>query len=232
MLEYENNNLDHGGDHSLVSARALLTLAQHGEDALLYEHINAYADNSALLYGLLRALSAAAEETPDRASTARRIWPSVIRHVLDLHNNGLMAFEKGVYGDLALAALLPNAVPENGYMYLEIQDKPIVWWDPVELESEVVYWLGIASGKAQCLDQLISFLRVLSAEEQVRTGLPWLSTLVLENPGRIAKGSFLLADWLIETRSTAVTAGLSVQWQEVVDALVVEGATKLAPYSQ
>ena len=48
LLNFENNSVDSRGNHSLVSARALLTLAQHGDDYLLYEHINAYADNSAL----------------------------------------------------------------------------------------------------------------------------------------------------------------------------------------
>ena len=52
------------GSHALVSARALLTLARDADDAVIYEHIDAYADNSALLGNLLRALSAAAEEAP------------------------------------------------------------------------------------------------------------------------------------------------------------------------
>ena len=85
LLSYEDNDMDQRGTHSLVSARAVLTLAQEGEDAPIYEHINAYAENSALLGNFLQALSAAAEETPDRAATARRIWPGIVRHVLDLH---------------------------------------------------------------------------------------------------------------------------------------------------
>ena len=232
MLAYESKSLHHRGDHSLVSARALLTLAQRGEDAPLFEHINAIAANSVLLFDLLRALSTAAEETRDRASTARRIWPGVIHHVLDLHNSGLTAFQEEFYGELALAALLPNAAPENGYMYREIQDKPIVWWEPLELESEVVSWLGLSAGKVHCVDQLVGFLRVLSAEDQVRVGLSWVETLVLESPGRIATRCFLLTNWLIETHSTAVTTGLLVRWQKIVDALVVEGVAQLAPYSQ
>ena len=74
------------------------------------------------------------------------------------------------------------------------------------------------------------FLRMLTGEDQARVGLPWVSTLVLANPGHIAKGSFMSADWLIETRSAA--GGLSARWQQVVDALVVEGVTRLAPYSE
>ena len=68
LLSYEHGNPDDRGSHALVSARALLTLARDADDAVIYEHIDAYADNSALLGNLLRALSAAAEEAPDPGS--------------------------------------------------------------------------------------------------------------------------------------------------------------------
>ena len=232
LLNYKHNHMGHRRIHSLVSARALLTLAQHSDDTAIYEHINAYSGNSALLGNLLCALSATAEETPDRAATARRIWPSVIRHVLDLHNTGHLPFQETFYGEMALAALIPNAVHETAYLYRELQEKPIMWWEPVALRSEVEAWLATAAGNAKCVDQLIIFLRVLTGEDQARVGLPWVSTLVLANPGQIAKGSFMSADWLIETRSAATAVGLSPRWQQVVDALVVEGVTRLAPYSE
>ena len=64
LLAYEHDgDPDSRGSHNLVSARALLTLAKDGDDAAIYEHIDAYADNSDLLGNFLRALSAAAEET-------------------------------------------------------------------------------------------------------------------------------------------------------------------------
>ena len=232
LLSYEDN-LDHQGNHSLVSARALLTLAQHGDDTPLYEHINAYADNAALLCNVLQALSAAAEETPDRAAAAREIWASVIRNALELHNNGHTAFQDGFYGEMALAALLPNRTQENAYLHREIREKPIVWWEPLALESEVNSWLPTAAGKVHCVDQLIGFLQVLTEEDQTRVGLPLVSTLVLENPSHIARRSFYVANWLIEKRSAAAAdPGLSTRWQQVVDALVVEGVMRLAPYSE
>ena len=232
LLNFENNSADNRGNHSLVSARALLALAQHGDDYLLYEHINAYADNSALLGRLLQALSAAAEETPDRAASARRIWPGVIRHVLNMKNTGHSPFRGSHYGERAMAALLPNAAPGNAYLYREVQGKPIVWWESLSLDAEIDAWLAPAAGKAMCVDQLIGFLRGLTVDYQGRVGIPWVSTLVVGNPGNIAKGSFLLADWLIETRSAATDHGLSIRWQQVVDALVVEGVARLAPYSE
>lgn len=64
---------------------------------------------------------------------------------------------------------------------------------------------------------------------QARVGIPWVYKLVLGNPGDIAKGSLLLADWLIETRSASAALGPSTRWQQVVDSLVVEGVARLAP---
>ena len=47
LLAYEHDgDPDSRGSHTLVSARALLTLAKDGDDAAIYEHIDAYADNS------------------------------------------------------------------------------------------------------------------------------------------------------------------------------------------
>ena len=98
--------------------------------------------------------------------------------------------------------------------------------------SEVEAWLEAAAGNAQCVDQLISFLGVLGSGDQVRPGLSWVATLVLVDPARIVGRTLLLTDWLVETRSAALDARLLANWQEVVDALVVAGVTRLAPYSE
>ena len=45
---YEDD-MDHRGTHALIAARALLTIAADGDDAPIHEHIDAYADNPALL---------------------------------------------------------------------------------------------------------------------------------------------------------------------------------------
>ena len=232
LLSYQQGDPDHRGTHAVVSARALLTVAEHGDDAAIYEHIDDYADNSVLLGTLLSALSAAAEETPSRAATARRIWPSVVRHVFALNDLGRKPFQDRYFEDLALAALIPNASGNGAYFYPELNGPPIKWWDPHGMQSEVETWLVAAAGRAFCVDHLMGFLRVLAPEDQVRTGLPWVSTLVLANPARTADNSFRLPTWLIERRSAAVDARLLPGWQEIVDALVVAGITQLAPYSE
>ena len=223
---------DRRSSHTLVSARALLTLAEQGDDTALYTHIDAYADNSDLLGKLLRSLSAAAEETPERAATAQRIWPRVIRRVLELEDRGHLPFQDRHFGDMTVAALIPNLASEVAYLYREIQDKPILWWDPIAWQSEVEAWLLVAKGHASCVYQLINFLDTLGRDDQAATGLPWVAKLVLADPARIARRTNLLPSWLIEIRSAAAAAGLLSTWEQVVDALVVEGETRLAPYAE
>ncbi len=232
LIHHKRDNLDERGTNALVTARALLTLAHNGDDTAVYEHINAYADDSTLLSNLLRGLSAAAAEAPDRAATARRIWPDVIRYVLDLNDNGHTPFDGRSYGDLALAELLPNPTYETQYLYRELREEPIIWWDPLAMRSAVEAWLVLAIGNATCVDQLVSFLRVLAPEDQAQIGLPWVAKLVLPSPGNIANRTYLLADWLIEMRAVSDAVGLSAIWQQVVDDLAVEGDQRLAPYSE
>ena len=231
LLFHEDGDLDQRGVgmHSLVNAWALLTLVRHGDDTAIYEFIDAYADNMALLSNLLLALAAAAEETPDRASAARLVWPNVVRHVLNLHSRGHVKFQKDFYGEVALTALVPNTTYDNQYFYRELEGQPIVWWEPLALRNEVEAWLAPAAGNARCVDQLIGFLKTLALEDQARVGLPWVAKLVLASPGNVSRGSFWLSEWLIETRSAAVSAGLSALWQQIVDALVVEGVTAPRP---
>ena len=59
-----------------------------------------------------------------------------------------------------------------------------------------------------------------------------LRPLCSTDPDRIAAGSFMIATWLVEHRSAAVAADLLPGWQEIVDALVVAGVTRLATYSE
>lgn len=232
LLSREHEDPDPRSSHTLVSARALLTLAGDGSDTALYEHINAYADNSSLLVKLLEALSAAGEETPDRAATAKRIWPNVIRYVLQLNQSGRTPFQGAHHGgDWALASLIPNVTAEHHFLYREINGKPIKWWNPLGMVFEIEAWLVPAVGNPRCVDQLIGFLDTLGAKDQVRVGLPWVAKLAKDHSNLIANRSFLLPTWLIEVRSAAADTELLATWQQMVDNLVVAGVVRLAPYS-
>ncbi len=232
LLACEHEVPDPRSSHTLVSARALLTLAGDSSEAALYEHIDAYADDSALLEKLLGAMAAAGEETPERAATAKRIWQGMIRYVLQLDQSGRAPFRRTHYGgDWALASLIPTTTGELPYLYREVNGKPIKWWNPIEMVSEVEAWLVPAVGNPRCVDQLIGFLDALESDDQIRVGLPWVEKLVKDNSNPIANRSYLLPTWLIEMRPVAVDAGLLAIWQQIVDDLVVAGVTRLAPYS-
>lgn len=231
LLSYERH-MDHRGTNALVAARALLTIAADGDDTQIYEHIDAYADNTALLSSFLSALSAAAGESPDRAATARRIWPTVVSHVIDLHESGHTPFRGRHDGDYALAGLVPNAAGEVAYLYREVEKDPIVWWEPLAWQSTVELWLPLARGNPTCVDHVISFVAALALEDQARLALAWVANLVLADPGRVANRTFLLTSWLIEIRTAASDSGFLAEWQRLVDALVVAGVTRLAPYSE
>jgi DNA-binding transcriptional ArsR family regulator len=231
LLSYEHD-MDHRGTHALIAARALLTIAADGDDLPIYEHIDAYADNTVLLSGFLRALSAAAEESSERAETARRIWPSLVSHIIGLHESGRAPFHDGHYGEYALASLMPNVAGEVSFLYREVEKDPLVWWEPLAWQSSVAQWLPFARGTPTCVDQLIGFVAPVGPEDQARVGLPWVASLVLADPGRVANRTFLLSSWLIEVRPAASDAGVLSDWQRVVDALVVAGVSRLAPYSE
>ncbi|WP_407915954.1 hypothetical protein [Kitasatospora sp. NE20-6] len=225
-------DMDSRGTHALIAARALLAVASTGEDALLFQHIDAYADNAPLLASFLDALSAAAEESAEGAATARRIWPTVITHVIALQNAGHSPFTGHRTYRSALASLLPNPAPEVAYLYREVQGEPIVWWEPLAWQSTVAQWLPLARGQAACVDQLIGFIRPLPTGDQARVGIPWVAELVLANPAEVATRTFLLASWLIELRQAVAATDITADWQRVIDALVVAGVSRLAPYSE
>ena len=231
LLGSERGTPDQRGTHSLVGARAMLILASDGDDTPIVECIDAYADNSAMLDNLLRALSAAAEESPKRAAAARRVWPGVVRRVLELNAAGRTPFAGRHYGDMALASVIPVATGELPYLYRELDGQPIIWWDPEALRPEVEAWLSPAAGNGMCANQLVGLLAAMPADGQVRLGLPWMEKLVLSDPERVAQSAALLPGWLVEGRSAAGDAGLSSTWQVIVDALVVAGIRRLAPYS-
>jgi hypothetical protein len=231
FLSHEHD-MDSRGTHALVAARALLTTAGDGDGAPIFKHLDAYADNTALLGSFLRGLSAAAEEASTRAATARRLWPDIVARVLALQAAGHSPFDGRLYGDHTLASLIPNLAGEVTYLYRELQGDPLVWWDPLALQSTVESWLPIAAGQSTCVDHIIHFLGAIDTAQQARVGIPWVAQLVLPDPLRIANRTYLLESWLTEIRAAAEETGSLANWQRIVDALVVAGASRLAPYSE
>jgi hypothetical protein len=227
----DDRDFDQRGTHTLHAARALLNLADSGNDVPLHEAIGAYADNSARLAGLLRGITGAAEETQSRADAAGRIWPAIVDQVLRLHAEGHETFNERYYGTRALTALIPTPVPDIEFLYREVETEPITWADPLAWSDPIDAWIDLSVGDPDCVDALVGLLRTLPLADQIAFGLPRASTLVRADVKAVVRRSFLLSSWLIEIREIAVAGAARPIWQRLVDELVVAGDRTLAPYS-
>ena len=230
LLAYDKN-FDDRGTHTLEAARALLNLAAAGDDAPLHDALAAYADNSARLAGLLRAINAAAEETPSRAEAARRLWPAVITQVLALNAEGHSPFRERHYRGRALSSLMPTPSHDIEYLYRELTADPIFWPDPLSWDEAISAWMSLAMGDPDCVDAHIALVRPLDIGDQVAFGLPRIAALVLADVDHVSRRTYLLSSWLTDIRDAAIAGGAQAEWQRLVDALVVAGDRSLAPYS-
>ena len=227
--------IDPLGLQTLVSARALLTLARDDDNEAIkaiYDYINAYANNLALLENFLRALSAAAEEAPDRAETAQRLWPGLFQYVLRIIQSRDITWEEENYADMVLASLIPNHIGKNPYRYREFNGDPIQWWKSLELKAEIEAWLELAAGNRWCVDYLIIYIDHLEPDQRALVGLSWVEKLIKPDPMYIDQNSSCLSDWLLEIKELAANNDRTLTiWQRIVDQLVVAGNSRLAQYS-
>jgi hypothetical protein len=230
LLAYERS-IDHRGSHTLVAARALLQLAAAGDDGPLHEHVAAYADRPDLLEVLLHSYAAAAEEAAALADAARRVWPTVIGQLLELEKAGREPFTGDSYAAGALAALMPGPTYESAFLYREVADGPIFWPDIGAWQAALDAWTVRARGVGECVGAAVALVHALPVADQIRVGLPWVSDLALTDTNNARKNG-LVSVWLIELRPHLTKQSDIDVWQRLVDALVVEGDTELAPYSR
>ena len=245
LLSYardDNNNLgsvvsfvgdvDERSTHTLVAARALLTLNSSDRDTMLDEFIDEYAQVPNLLTKLITAISAAGEESPRLAAAARQVWPNIIRRVLGLREAGHDFSCDWRYGDSVLDALVPEPASTVRFLYREVQDKPAPWWQPLSLQPEIGDLLATGETSPWCPGRIVQFLQAVGTEDQARLGLTWIRPLVRADPDNVRTYSPILTRWLPEIQPAAIAVGLHDTWQTIVDDLVVAGDLQLAPYSE
>jgi AcrR family transcriptional regulator len=221
----------HSSSDTLVVARALLVEVANGKEDLLWASLERYVDSDDLLAELLRAFAAAAEESDKAAEAARRVWPKVINHVLNLIEGGRRLKGYRFFGSQALAALMPNAASEVPYLRREVEGESIDWPELLSWRRQVERWLPIAAGSGASVDSLVRLLGSLSETDQAAVGLPWVEVLVKAGPDKVASGSWLLADWLHKVRVHAREPECLSSWQRIVDMLIVAGDTRVADLS-
>jgi len=177
MLAHEHAYHD-SDSASLIAARAALWQATDDRDGPLFDHIKAYLGDSRMLAEALRAINAAAEERPDAAAEARRLWPSLMDLVLDAWEDSPEVFADRHWGDYALAELVPNPAYAEGYFTLELAGEPQRWRDLLAWSSQVERWLSIAAGRRKSIDALVGAVRELEVADQIDTGLKWIEQIV------------------------------------------------------
>ncbi|MFF4594169.1 hypothetical protein [Amycolatopsis sp. NPDC001319] len=224
---------DDRGTHSLIAARALLeSFARNCDVGPVLEHLDAVRVNADLMLNFLHGLAAAGAENERLAEAARSVWPSLLRSTLGRLDDEPSPYADHHWGDWTTAALLPDPLPWTQGLYNELVGAPIDWVRAEDLLELIDDWLPVARGEAKAVDGLIRILRKLPVEVQVTRGLRWVSDLCIQNGSVTVKQSWLSNDWLKEIRSAAEELDRLVEWQVLVDSLVVAGNEGLAPYSR
>ena len=208
------------GTHAQVAGRALLALAADGDREPLHLHLAAFARRPLDLGALLRGLTSFAAETQLAGDTARTLWPQIMEQVLGFARCYHEHFGDNLSGTSALNALLPQP------------GDPIAWTDPIAWEEQLKAWIEVATGRPQCVDAFIGVIAGLQATEQATFGLPRVRTLVGPDPRTASDHSVALDRWLLGIREAASEVEAMDAWQDLVDALVVAGNTRLSKFSE
>ena len=234
---------------ALFASRAVLAWASAGDQTALWKQIEGLADHIDSLHECLKALAAAAEETPEAATTASEIWPKVIREGIrivtevdhyDSHHDHRQEPAK------IFSALMPAAMPDFLYMYREMAgDGPVTWIDLEAWKPEIELWISTATqridgasaafGQTQdaslpsfsagglfgTIDALIGTLSVLPIAEQAETGIHWVEQLA-QSAGEAVVETFSLREWLKKTRPHCI-GETAEAWQRIADLMYVHG---------
>lgn len=224
---------DDRGTHTLVAARALLQgYTKHGDPAPVLAHLDAVRFDAGIMSNFLHGLAAAGAENEGLADAARRVWPAVLRQGLTYHGDDESPYTDRHWGDWAVAALLPDPLPWTSGLYNEVAGAPIDWVRAEDLADFVGDWMPLGRGKVKGVDALVKLLRRLPLDLQATRGVGWVSDLCIQSGRVTVSQSWLLNDWLKETRNAAEDLGRLEEWQMLVDSLVVAGNEGLAPYSR
>lgn len=224
---------DDRGTHTLVAARSLLQgYSKYGDAEPVIAHLDALRVDAGIMLNFLHGLAAAGAENEDLAEAARRLWPPVLRHGLTYQGDDESPYKDHSWGDWAVAALLPDPLPWTSGLYNEVASAPIDWVRAEDLVDLVGDWLPLGRGEVKGVDALIKLLQRLPLDLQATRGVGWVADLCIQAGRVTVSRSWLLNNWLKETRNAAEELGRLGEWQMLVDSLVVAGNEALAPYSR
>ncbi len=224
---------DERGDHSLAAARALLANSRGGSElGLVLEHLTELRSNPQLFGTFLQQLAVAGSETAERAAAAKTAWPAIADAALLLAESEPNPFRgHDTWQDRAISALMPRWHLGGSGLRVETSE-PIDWVDAGSLADCLDRWVAVARGRWECVDDLIFVIRRLERSDQVGRGIRWVHDMCVVDGKTAITRSWGIAEWLIDIQTDAENLGHGDAWQRLVDALVVAGNEKLAPYSR
>jgi hypothetical protein len=191
----------------LPVAEALVDLhrAGHGQD--LDEHVRALIDDPAALWQLLRLLAEVATYDVARRSTVFDLWSGLMARVFeeigrghDPRHTGTSKSDYRRAGAVASLVLHPQLTISDKNPDSTLAEACATWIPLSEVSSEIEQWLSLATGSAEALDSLVSYLRTLPEAEQVDPGLRWVDRIIAGDYRRFSNQSWHAATWLSELR--------------------------------
>lgn len=217
----------HSHSDALVAARAALWQATDGDDETVLRYVAAYLSDSRVLAEALQAIAVAAEERPDAARHACRLWPRIMDIVLDAAQADPKLFTARTWGGAAESALIPNPGSRSRYLTVEIRGEPCPWRDLLAWSPQVDRWLDTISPSRRSVDHLVVAVGELDVAAQVEQGLRWIERIVSGDADGLAH-TYTLPRWLRERRADLVGEGQLGRWQRIVDRLVVAGDDRVS----
>lgn len=208
-------------------AAAILSEAAQGRTDALDAYLEELCPHPIAIAELLEDMMRVATYDLGRRADLVGVWPRIMDWLLDAAPNGAAFRGDGRrFGDRPLGAAVPVPRPTAGDPDIDGRIRLAAeGWPPVEqLADRIERWLPLAFGSADCADALVGFLRLQSRAVQVDPGLRWVRLVVDGDAGAVARGSFLLTEWLEALRGSEELSGSARgSYQVIVDALAAAG---------
>lgn len=223
---WADSNFEYREWDSEPVAAALLTLADHGDSALLDTALH-LAEHPHGLVTLLEDICRLATYDPVQRSRMAAIWPTLFDEITSKlrqtgRREGNAADEWRFWGNYALAALIPVQqfnIVESDYDATLAASKE--GWPTLDaIADSIDTWLELTAGIPKCVDALA---RLVWQETDMTVGLGWIEKLIDGHASQIANQTGSMHHWLEELAGTELSAESGATFDRIVDALATAG---------
>ena len=216
-------------------AKASFSLAARGESDHLLRHVERYVLYPTALSALLQDLSVLATYHAPLRAALPRVWPAVMKSVLESidANAELPGADRDL--DNAIASMIPQPSLQvsDSDPDATLETAGGDWIDPSALSELIANWIQISRGSPRCVDALVGLVRTTAPEWQATVGLEWVADLIGDAFETVDRQCFFLVTWLSEVRSSGhlVTNG-QARVHRIVDGLAAHGDNRALALQQ